>query len=157
MRFSLQSREIIADSIETVTCAQHHDACIAIPGCDKNVPGVVMGIARHNRPSVVIYGGSIQIGFSKTLRKRITLGSAFEAAGAYTYDTLQDLATEDSIKGLHTNDEIMDDIEQHTCPTAGACGGMFTANTMATAIESLGLSLPGSASTPASSPSKMRE
>lgn len=157
MRFSLQSREIIADSIETVTCAQHHDACIAIPGCDKNLPGVVMGIARHNRPSIVIYGGSIQIGLSQTLRKRLNLGSAFEAAGAYTYDTLQDLATEDSIKGLHTKDEIMDDIEQHTCPTAGACGGMFTANTMATAIESLGLSLPGSASTPASSPSKMRE
>ncbi|OJJ02049.1 hypothetical protein ASPVEDRAFT_83570 [Aspergillus versicolor CBS 583.65] len=157
MRFSLQSREIIADSIETVTCAQHHDACIAIPGCDKNGPGVVMGIARHNRPSVVIYGGSIQVGFAQTLRKRMTLGSAFEAAGAYTYDTLQDLATEDSIKGLHTKDEIMDDIEQHTCPTAGACGGMFTANTMATAIETLGLSLPGSASTPASSPAKMRE
>ncbi|GFF29391.1 dihydroxy-acid dehydratase, mitochondrial [Aspergillus udagawae] len=155
MRFSLQSREIIADSVETVTCAQYHDACIAIPGCDKNMPGVVMGMARHNRPSLMIYGGTIQIGYSNLLRKRVNVSTCFEAAGAYAYDTLRQ--PDDGGDTSKTKDEIMDDIERHACPTAGACGGMFTANTMATAIESMGLSLPGSSSTPASSPSKMRE
>ncbi|KAF4216057.1 hypothetical protein CNMCM8980_009247 [Aspergillus fumigatiaffinis] len=155
MRFSLQSREIIADSVETVTCAQYHDACIAIPGCDKNMPGVVMGMARHNRPSLMIYGGTIQIGYSNLLRKRVNVSTCFEAAGAYAYDTLRQ--PEDGADTSKTKDEIMDDIERHACPSAGACGGMFTANTMATAIESMGLSLPGSSSTPASSPSKMRE
>ncbi|RJE20737.1 Dihydroxy-acid dehydratase [Aspergillus sclerotialis] len=155
MRFSLQSREIIADSIETVTCAQYHDACIAIPGCDKNMPGVVMGMARHNRPSIMIYGGTIQIGYSNLLRKPINVSSCFEAAGAYAYDTLRQ--PDDGGDTSKTKDEIMDDLERHACPSAGACGGMFTANTMATAIESMGLSLPGSSSTPASSPSKMRE
>ncbi|RHZ66372.1 putative mitochondrial dihydroxy acid dehydratase [Aspergillus thermomutatus] len=155
MRFSLQSREIIADSVETVTCAQYHDACIAIPGCDKNMPGVVMGMARHNRPSIMIYGGSIQVGYSNLLRKRISVSTCFEAAGAYAYDTLRQ--PDDGGDTSKNKDEIMDDLERHACPTAGACGGMFTANTMATAIESMGLSLPGSSSTPASSPSKMRE
>ncbi|EAW08374.1 putative mitochondrial dihydroxy acid dehydratase [Aspergillus clavatus NRRL 1] len=155
MRFSLQTREIIADSVETVTCAQYHDACIAIPGCDKNMPGVVMGMARHNRPSIMIYGGTIQIGYSNLLRKPINVSSCFEAAGAYAYDTLRQ--PDDGGDTSKTKDEIMDDLERHACPTAGACGGMFTANTMATAIESMGLSLPGSSSTPASSPSKMRE
>lgn len=155
MRFSLQTREIIADSVETVTCAQAHDACIAIPGCDKNMPGVVMGMARHNRPSIMIYGGTINIGYSDSLRKPINVSSCFEAAGAYTYDTLRQ--PDDGGDTSKTKDEIMDDLEQHACPSAGACGGMFTANTMATAIESMGLSLPGSSSTPASSPSKMRE
>lgn len=155
MRFSLQSREIIADSVETVTCAQYHDACIAIPGCDKNMPGVVMGMARHNRPSIMIYGGTIQIGYSNLLRKPINVSSCFEAAGAYAYDTLRQ--PDDGGDTSKTQDEIMDDLERHACPSAGACGGMFTANTMATAIESMGLSLPGSSSTPASSPSKMRE
>ncbi|GAQ11416.1 dihydroxy-acid dehydratase, mitochondrial [Aspergillus lentulus] len=155
MRFSLQSREIIADSVETVTCAQYHDACIAIPGCDKNMPGVVMGMARHNRPSLMIYGGTIQIGYSNLLRKRVNVSTCFEAAGAYAYDTLRQ--PDDGGDTSKSKDEIMDDIERHACPTAGACGGMFTANTMATAIESMGLSLPGSSSTPASSPSKMRE
>ncbi|KAL4896676.1 dihydroxy-acid/6-phosphogluconate dehydratase [Aspergillus ambiguus] len=155
MRFSLQTREIIADSVETVTCAQYHDACIAIPGCDKNMPGVVMGMARHNRPSIMIYGGTIQIGYSNLLRKPINVSSCFEAAGAYAYDTLRQ--PDDGGDTSKTKDEIMDDLEQHACPSAGACGGMFTANTMATAIESMGLSLPGSSSTPASSPSKMRE
>lgn len=116
-----------------------------------------MGIARHNRPSIVIYGGSISIGYSETLRKPINVSSCFEAAGAYVYDTLQDLASEEKLKNVHTKDEIMDDLEQHACPSAGACGGMFTANTMATGIETMGLSLPGSSSTPASSPAKMRE
>lgn len=155
MRFSLQSREIIADSVETVTCAQYHDACIAIPGCDKNMPGVVMGMARHNRPSIMIYGGTIQIGYSEHLRKPINISTCFEAAGAYAYDTLRQ--PDDGGDTSKTKDEIMDDLERHACPGAGACGGMFTANTMATAIESMGLSLPGSSSTPAASPSKMRE
>lgn len=155
MRFSLQTREIIADSVETVTCAQYHDACIAIPGCDKNMPGVVMGMARHNRPSIMIYGGTIQIGYSEHLRKPINISTCFEAAGAYAYDTLRQ--PDDGGDTSKTKDEIMDDLEKHACPGAGACGGMFTANTMATAIESMGLSLPGSSSTPAASPSKMRE
>ncbi|KAJ6102145.1 dihydroxy-acid dehydratase [Penicillium sp. IBT 16267x] len=155
MRFSLQSREIIADSVETVTCAQGHDACIAIPGCDKNMPGVVMAMARHNRPSIMIYGGTINIGYSECLRKPINISTCFEAAGAYAYDSLRQ--PDDGGDTSKTKDEIMDDLEKHACPSAGACGGMFTANTMATAIESMGLSLPGSSSTPASSPSKMRE
>lgn len=155
MRFSLQSREIIADSVETVTCAQYHDACIAIPGCDKNMPGVVMGMARHNRPSIMIYGGTIQVGYSNLLRKPISISTCFEAAGAYAYDTLRQ--PDDGGDTSKSKDEIMEDIERHACPGAGACGGMFTANTMATAIESMGLSLPGSSSTPAYSPSKMRE
>ncbi|KAJ9191491.1 hypothetical protein DTO164E3_8835 [Paecilomyces variotii] len=155
MRFSLQTREIIADSVETVTCAQYHDACIAIPGCDKNMPGVVMGMARHNRPSIMIYGGTIAVGYSNLLRKRVSVSTCFEAAGAYAYDTLHQ--PDDGGDTSKTKDEIMDDLERHACPGAGACGGMFTANTMATAIESMGLSLPGSSSTPAESPAKMRE
>lgn len=156
MRFSLQSREIIADSIETVTCAQHHDACIAIPGCDKNMPGAIMAFARHNRPSIMIYGGTIQPGYSKLLRKRINISTCYEASGAYAYNTLAQ-PTDDGGETGATKDEIMTDIERHACPSAGACGGMYTANTMATAIESMGLSLPGSSSTPATSPAKLRE
>ena len=155
MRFSLQSREIIADSIETVTCAQHHDACITLPGCDKNMPGVVMAMARHNRPSLMIYGGTIAVGHSSLLRKPINISTCYEASGAYNYNTLKQ--PDDGGDVTKTKDEIMDDIEQHACPGAGACGGMYTANTMATAIESMGLTLPGSSSTPATSPAKMRE
>ncbi|KAH8700367.1 putative mitochondrial dihydroxy acid dehydratase [Talaromyces proteolyticus] len=155
MRFSLQTRELIADSVETVTCAQYHDACIAIPGCDKNMPGVVMGMARHNRPSIMIYGGTIAVGYSSLLRKPINISTCFEAAGAYAYNTLRQ--PNDGGDTSKTKDEIIEDLERHACPGAGACGGMFTANTMATAIESMGLSLPGSSSTPAESPSKMRE
>ncbi|MCJ1484075.1 hypothetical protein MMC06_004243 [Schaereria dolodes] len=155
MRFSLQSREIIADSIETVTCAQHHDACITLPGCDKNMPGCVMAMARHNRPSLMIYGGTIAVGYSGLLRKRINISTCYEASGAYVYNTLTQ--PEDGGDTTKTKDEIMDDIEHHACPGAGACGGMYTANTMATAIESMGLTLPGSSSTPATSPAKMRE
>ncbi|KAI9801871.1 MAG: hypothetical protein M1833_002185 [Piccolia ochrophora] len=153
MRFSLQTREIIADSIETVTCAQFHDANISIAGCDKNMPGVVMAMARHNRPSLMIYGGSIQPGYSNLLRKPINISTCYEAHGAYLYDTLE--AADENSKS--TKSDIMDDIEQHACPGAGACGGMYTANTMATAIEAMGLSLPGSSSTPATAPAKMRE
>ncbi|KAK5122567.1 hypothetical protein LTR85_003830 [Meristemomyces frigidus] len=152
MRFSLQTREIIADSIETVTCAQFHDACITIPGCDKNMPGCVMGMARHNRPSIMIYGGSIQPGYSTLLKKPINITTALEAHGAYLFDNLRN-----PDEPSQTKDEILSDIEKTACPGQGACGGMFTANTMATAIETLGLSLPGSASTPATSPEKMRE
>ena len=155
MRFSLQTREIIADSIETVTCAQHHDACIAIPGCDKNMPGCIMAMARHNRPSIMIYGGSIEVGYSRLLRKPINISTCYEASGAYIYDTLKQ--PNDGGDTSKTKDEILDDIEQHACPGAGACGGMYTANTMATAIESMGLTLPGSSSNPATSPAKMRE
>ncbi|KAI1907320.1 hypothetical protein LOZ12_005466 [Ophidiomyces ophidiicola] len=155
MRFSLQSREIIADSIETVTCAQYHDACIAIPGCDKNMPGCVMAMGRHNRPSLMIYGGTIQGGYSELLRRPINVSTCYEAAGAYAYDAL--VQPDDGGDRSKTKDEIMEDIERHACPSAGACAGMYTANTMATAIESMGLTLPGSSSTPATSPSKMRE
>ncbi|EDN08067.1 dihydroxy-acid dehydratase [Histoplasma mississippiense (nom. inval.)] len=155
MRYSLQSREIIADSIETVTSAQYHDACIAIPGCDKNMPGCIMGMARHNRPSLMIYGGTIQVGYSKFLRKRINISTCYEAAGAYAYNTLTQ--PDDGGDRSKNKDEIMEDIERNSCPSAGACAGMYTANTLATAIESMGLTLPGSSSTPATVPSKMRE
>lgn len=152
MRFSLQTREIIADSIESVTCAQAHDACIALPGCDKNMPGCVMAFARHNRPSIMIYGGTIKPGYSKVLRKKINISTCYEAHGAYIYKTLA-AAHDPSI----TADDILSDIEQNACPGAGACGGMYTANTMSTAIEAMGLSLPGSSSTPAEEPAKLRE
>ncbi|KEF62912.1 dihydroxy-acid dehydratase [Exophiala aquamarina CBS 119918] len=155
MRFSLQTREIIADSVETVTCAQAHDANITIPGCDKNMPGCIMGMARHNRPSLMIYGGTIDKGYSKTLRRPINVATCYEAFGAYTYNTLRQ--PDDGGDTSKTQEEIMEDLEEHACPGAGACGGMYTANTMATAIESMGLSLPGSSSTPATSPAKMRE
>ena len=156
MRFSLQTREIIADSIETVTCAQHHDACITLPGCDKNMPGCVMAMARHNRPSLMIYGGTTAVGYSNLLRKPINISTCYEAHGAYLYDALKQ-PSDDGGDQTKSKDEIIEDIEQHACPGAGACGGMYTANTMATAIESMGLTLPGSSSTPATSPAKMRE
>ncbi|KAL9065127.1 MAG: hypothetical protein Q9157_007584, partial [Trypethelium eluteriae] len=152
MRFSLQTREIIADSIETTTSAQYHDACVAIPGCDKNMPGCIMGFARHNRPSCMVYGGTIMPGYSNLLRKPINIATALEAHGAYLFDTL---ANPDNPS--QSKDDLLVDIERHACPGAGACGGMYTANTMAAAIEALGLSLPGSSSTPATSPAKMRE
>ncbi|PVH72301.1 putative mitochondrial dihydroxy acid dehydratase [Cadophora sp. DSE1049] len=154
MRFSLQSREIIADSLETVTCAQHHDACIAIPGCDKNMPGCVMGIARHNRPSIVVYGGTLKSGYSKTLGQAVDINTCQEVHGAYLFDTLKYWSKSDKSA---TPEQIMCDVERNSVVAPGACGGMYTANTLATVIETLGLSLPGSSSTPASSPSKMRE
>lgn len=152
MRFSLQSRELIADSIETVTCAQFHDACITIPGCDKNMPGVVMGMARHNRPSIMIYGGSIMPGHSELLQKDINIATVLEAHGSYIYNNLTN-----PNDPSQSQEDIIKDLEKHSCPGQGACGGMYTANTLATAIETLGLSVPGSSSTPASSPTKMRE
>jgi dihydroxy-acid dehydratase len=155
MRFSLQTREIIADSIESVTCAQHHDANISIPGCDKNMPGVVMAAARHNRPFIMIYGGTIRKGHSGLLEKPINISTCYEAAGAFTYGRLH--AASDPDKPGRTSSDVLGDIEKHACPGAGACGGMYTANTMATAIEAMGLSLPGSSSYPAESPEKRRE
>ncbi|KAL7809406.1 dihydroxy-acid/6-phosphogluconate dehydratase [Trichoderma aethiopicum] len=152
MRFSLQTREIIADSIESVTCAQHHDANISIPGCDKNMPGVVMAAARHNRPFIMIYGGTIRKGHSTLLERQINISSCYEASGAYHYGSLK--AKSDPAA---SSSDVMDDIERHACPGAGACGGMYTANTMATAIEAMGLTLPGSSSYPAVSPEKARE
>ncbi|KAI5780010.1 dihydroxy-acid/6-phosphogluconate dehydratase [Geopyxis carbonaria] len=143
MRFSLQSRDIIADSIETTTCAQHHDANISIPGCDKNMPGCLMAMARHNRPSLMVYGGSIKGGYSERLKKPVNISSCFEAHGALMYGKM---STED-----------LDDVVRHACPGPGACGGMYTANTMATAIEAMGLTLPGSSTTLADSPAKHRE
>jgi dihydroxy-acid dehydratase len=155
MRFSLQTREIIADSIETVTCAQHHDANIAIPGCDKNMPGVVMAAARHNRPFLMIYGGTIRKGHSSLLEKEVNISTCYEASGAYAYGRLH-AATDAGAPGRCPSD-VMEDLERHACPGAGACGGMYTANTMATAIEAMGLTLPGSSSFPANSAEKRRE
>lgn len=153
MRFSLQSREIIADSIETVTCAQVHDACIAIPGCDKNMPGVLMALARHNRPSIVVYGGTQKGGFSNILQKPIDINTPSEARGAYALGILESWAS----SSCYTAEEIMDDIEKNAVPGPGACGGMYTANSLAIIIEALGFCLPGSSSTPAASPTKLRE
>ncbi|KAH7141911.1 dihydroxy-acid/6-phosphogluconate dehydratase [Dactylonectria macrodidyma] len=153
MRFSLQSREIIADSIETMTCAQAHDACIVVPGCDKNMPGCVMGLVRHNRPSIVVYGGTQRGGYSKTLSKPIDINTPSEARGAYMLGTLEDWSKD----GKHSAEEIISDIEKNSVPGPGACGGMYTANSLATVIETLGLSLPGSSSSPAASPTKHRE
>ncbi|RKK70011.1 putative dihydroxy-acid dehydratase, mitochondrial [Fusarium oxysporum] len=153
MRFSLQSREIIADSIETMTCAQAHDACIVIPGCDKNMPGCVMGIIRHNRPSVFVYGGTQRGGYSKLLERPIDINTPSEARGAYMLGTIKDWLK----NGDATPEEIISDIEKNSVPGPGACGGMYTANSLATIIETLGLAVPGSSSAPATSPAKLRE
>ncbi|KAG8424100.1 hypothetical protein J3458_000931 [Metarhizium acridum] len=155
MRFSLQTRELIADSIESVTSAQHHDANISIPGCDKNMPGVVMAAARHNRPFIMIYGGTIRKGHSTLLERNVNISTCYEASGAYAYGRLQ--AKTDAGQPGRQSTDVMSDIEKRACPGAGACGGMYTANTMATAIEAMGLTLPGSSSYPALSPEKSRE
>ncbi|OAQ78953.1 dihydroxy-acid dehydratase [Purpureocillium lilacinum] len=155
MRFSLQTRELIADSIESVTSAQHHDANISIPGCDKNMPGVVMAAARHNRPFIMVYGGTIRKGHSSLLERPVNISTCYEASGAFAYGKLQ--AKHGAGQPGRGGADVLDDIERHACPGAGACGGMYTANTMATAIEAMGLSLPGSSSFPALSPEKARE
>lgn len=142
MTYSLPSREIIADSIETVMGAQFYDALVTIPGCDKNMPGCVMAMARINRPSLMLYGGTIASGRS-CKGETLDIVSTFEAYGKYI--------------GGSIDDDARLDIVQHACPGAGACGGMYTANTMACAIEALGLSLPYSASSPALSPEKREE
>ncbi|KAK1658003.1 dihydroxy-acid/6-phosphogluconate dehydratase, partial [Colletotrichum godetiae] len=153
MRFSLQSRELIADNIETITCAQAHDATVAIPGCDKNMPGCVMAVARHNRPSVIVYGGTVAGGYCEVLKKPIDIVTCYEAQGAYLFGTLGSWSDDKSV----TPEEILSSIEKGAVPGPGACGGMYTANSLATIIETLGLSVTGSSSTPAASPIKMRE
>lgn len=144
MRFSLQSRDLIADSIETVMGGQWYDANISIPGCDKNMPGVMMAMGRVNRPSLMVYGGSIKAGCATTQNNAdIDIVSAFQAYGQY-------------LSGEITEKERFDVI-RHACPGRGACGGMYTANTLASAIEIMGMTLPGSSSNPADSKVKQLE
>ncbi|CCC10171.1 unnamed protein product [Sordaria macrospora k-hell] len=142
MRYSLQSREIIADSIETVMNGQWYDANISLPGCDKNMPGVLIAMGRVNRPSIMVYGGTIKPGCNMK-GENIDIVSAFQAYGQY-------------ISG-EIDEKQRFDIIRNACPGGGACGGMYTANTMATAIETLGMTLPGSSSFPAESPEKKSE
>lgn len=151
MRFSLQTREIIADSIESVTCAQHHDANSSIPGCDKNMPGAIIAAARHNRPFIMVYGETIRKGYSSLLERQIDVSTYYEVAGALNYGRL--FAESDPSKSPI---EVLEDVIQ-ACPSAGPCGGMYTANTMAIAIKAMGLTLPGSSSYPSNSPEKARE
>lgn len=141
MRYSLVSRDVIADSIETVCGAQYYDALITVPGCDKNMPGSIMAMGRLNRPSIMVYGGTIAPGHYKG--EDLNIVSAFEALGKKIAGQLD----EADFKG----------IVMHSCPGAGACGGMYTANTMASAIEALGMSLPYSSSNPALSEEKKKE
>ena len=144
MRYSLQSRDLIADSIETVMGGQWYDANISIPGCDKNMPGVIMAMGRVNRPSLMVYGGSIRPGCAVTQNNAdIDIISAFQAYGQFITGEIPE--------------ETRFDIIRNACPGAGACGGMYTANTMATAIEVMGMSLPGSSSNPAESRAKHLE
>jgi len=141
MSFSLQSRELIADSIETVMAAQWYDANISIPGCDKNMPGCVMAMGRLNRPSLMIYGGTIRAG--SQAGQKLDIVSAFQSYGQFLSGGI--------------SEQQRAAIVRHACPGAGACGGMYTANTMASAIEALGMSLPYSSSTPAEDPLKLDE
>jgi dihydroxy-acid dehydratase len=141
MSYSLQSRDIIADSVETVMNAQWYDANISIPGCDKNMPGVLIAMGRMNRPSLMIYGGTIKPGHLGD--KVLDIVSAFQSYGEFLAGTI--------------NDNERQEIVENACPGAGACGGMYTANTMASAIEAMGMSLPYSSSTPAVDPGKIEE
>ena len=144
MSFSLQSRDLIADSIETMMGAQWYDANVSIPGCDKNMPGCIMAMGRLNRPSLMVYGGTIRAGCGEIKgNEKLDVVSAFQSYGQF----LSGAITEAQRK----------DIVRHSCPGAGACGGMYTANTMASAIEVLGMSLPCSSSTPADDPRKLEE
>ena len=142
MSFSLPSRDIIADSIETVMQAQWYDGLVAIPGCDKNMPGCLIAMGRLNRPALMVYGGTIKPGH---LADGTTLDivSAFQCYGEYVAGRI--------------DDKRRSDIVGHACPGAGACGGMYTANTMATAIEAMGMALPDTASIPAEHPDKLAE
>ncbi|MCB8981891.1 MAG: dihydroxy-acid dehydratase [Ardenticatenaceae bacterium] len=142
MSFSLQSRDLIADSIETIMGAQWYDGLIALPGCDKNMPGCIMAMGRLNRPAIMVYGGTIQAGCTAKHAK-LDIVSAFQSYGEYLAGSI--------------SDEEREDIVRHACPGPGACGGMYTANTMASAIEALGMSLPYSASYPAVSEEKVNE
>src|SRR3954469_12183668 len=133
MRYSLVSRDVIADSIEAVCGAQYYDALIALPGCDKNMPGTLIAMGRLNRPSIMVYGGTIKPGHYKG--EDLNIVSAFEALGK-------------KIAGTITPEDFMG-VVKNACPSAGACGGVYTANTMAAAIEAMGMSLPYSSSNPA--------
>ena len=141
MSYSLQSRDLIADSIETVMRAQWYDANISLPGCDKNMPGCLIAMARVNRPALMIYGGTIRAGHLDG--EKLDIVSAFQSYGEFLAGTI--------------DEEQRRAIVKHSCPGAGACGGMYTANTMASAIEAMGMSLPYSASRPAESEGKIEE
>ena len=141
MRYSLVSRDVIADSIEAICGAQYYDGIVALPGCDKNMPGCIIAMGRLNRPAIMVYGGTIAPGHYKG--QDLNIVSAFEALGQNIAGTLSDA----DFKGIVRN----------SCPGAGACGGMYTANTMAAAIEALGMSLPYSSSNPALSQDKKDE
>ncbi|SIN94019.1 dihydroxy-acid dehydratase [Algoriphagus halophilus] len=141
MRYSLVSREIIADSIESFIIGHSFDGCIAVAGCDKNMPGALMGMIRTNRPSILLYGGTIASGHYKG--EKLNIVSAFEAFGKRVNGDI--------------SDEDYDGVIRNACPGKGACGGMYTANTMSSAIEAMGMSLPYSSSYPANSPEKLRE
>ena len=141
MSYSLPSRDLIADSIETVMSAQWYDGLVAVPGCDKNMPGCLIAMARLNRPALMVYGGTIRAGFALGQPRDIV--SAFQSYGEFLAGSI--------------TDEQRSEIVRNSCPGAGACGGMYTANTMSAAIEALGMSLPGSSSTPAEDPAKLEE
>ncbi|WP_432800338.1 dihydroxy-acid dehydratase [Poriferisphaera sp. WC338] len=145
MSYSLQSRDLIADSIETIMGAQWYDALVALPGCDKNMPGTVIAMARLNRPAMMVYGGTIKAGCAtvKGVEEKLDVVSAFQSYGQ-------------SIAGTITEEERKT-IVKSSCPGAGACGGMYTANTTASFIECLGLTLPFSSCTPAEDPAKHEE
>ena len=141
MSYSLQSRDLIADSIETLVCAQWYDACVTIPGCDKNMPGCIMALGRLNRPVLMVYGGTIRAGSWKG--QKLDIVSAFQSYGEYLAGTI--------------DEETRKEIVKNSCPGAGACGGMYTANTMASAIEAMGMALPYSGTIPAEDPAKQEE
>jgi dihydroxy-acid dehydratase len=141
MNFSLQSRDLIADSIETVTCAMWYDGNVSVVGCDKNMPGSIMAMARFNRPSIMVYGGTILPGYHDG--RKLDVVSAFEAYGQFLNGNLSEAG--------------MNEVVQKACPGPGACGGMYTANTLASAVETLGMSLPYDSSSPAVSDEKFRE
>jgi len=145
MSYSLQSRDLIADSIETVMAAQWYDANISIPGCDKNMPGCVIAMARLNRPALMVYGGTIKPGYLKQGGevKTLDIVSAFQSYGEFIAGSI--------------DEDTRQNVVKKSCPGAGACGGMYTANTMASAIEAMGMSLPYSSSTPAVDPGKIDE
>jgi dihydroxy-acid dehydratase len=142
MSYSLPSRDLIADSIETVMSAHWYDACIAVPGCDKNMPGAMLALARLNRPGLMVYGGSTRPG-SRRPGERLDVVSAFQSYGAALSGAIDEAERRSIIR--------------HACPGQGACGGMYTANTMACAIEAMGMTLPYSSSTPAADPRKLDE
>ncbi|MEM1070441.1 MAG: dihydroxy-acid dehydratase [Planctomycetota bacterium] len=141
MSYSLQSRDLIADSIETIVAAQWYDAVVTLPGCDKNMPGCVIAMGRLNRPGIMVYGGTIKPGSFRG--EKLDIVSAFQCYGQFIAGQI--------------SEEERSEIVRRSCPGAGACGGMYTANTMATAIEALGMSLPYSASIPAEDPEKKAE